>query len=295
MKKLSLIIMLLLAQFPAVTAQVAINADNAPNGNLLVAPDSYTAPSSQTGVLVPKVHTLEMLSPKPDGLLVYLDNPTPPLSTGETNGFYYWSSDLNKWVHFISRYSASIEDQTVFSATGNLFRTAPTDCVFYNTAASNKTIDYINMTNLKVNDPTLCQLSADGRVRVLKAGWYYIQLAVSLTNDTNPAGIRDILCVQLQKNGTYVYFNPPTNNIIFRGFNSYAAMNLIGQSFVAQGPVQLAANDILSLSLEIIYMDKSSANDLPNPVAADQNRVSAKYTVTTNTLATLVGRYMGNY
>jgi hypothetical protein len=59
--------------------------------------------------------------------------------------------------------------------------------------------------------------------------------------------------------------------------------------------VQLAANDILSLSLEIIYTDKSSANDLPNPVAADQNRVSAKYTVTTNTLATLVGRYMGNY
>jgi hypothetical protein len=291
-KKICALFLLLCLHAPAARAQVAFGTDQWDNGNLLVEPDSYAAPSAASGVIVPRVQQLSTTQLEPDGLIVYLDNPAPPLATGEENGFYYWDAVQKKWIPFMSRFSASIEDLTVFSASATGFANAQ-NCIYYNTATDNLMKSDVNLDVLDINDPGLCELTADGRLKIKKKGWYYIQINITLTKDTSPAGVRDIICIQLLRNGNYVYFDPPTNGIIFRGFNSYAGLNLIGQTIVAQGAVYCQQEEILSLSCELIYTDRAGGDAGLNPV--NPNRVSGKYTITTGTQATLGGRYLGDF
>lgn len=298
MKNIYIILLFILGALP-VWSQVAVNSPDAPNANLLVRPSSYTAPDSKSGVLIPRVQSLVISPDIPDGMLVYLDNPTPPLPGGEINTFYYWDKPQNKWIPFITRYSELLSPPSVFYASGTTFINAPTDRIAKPDVAgvTAKPKDNINITDLTTNNDELCEVMSDGNLKIKKTGWYYIQLSATLTKSVTPVGLRDILAIQLLKNGELVTLDTE-GNILFRGISSFPGRNANAssaatqmQTMASQAPVRLEEDDILSLSCEIIYEDPRGETN--NNTTANRSR--AQYIITGNPEASITGRYMGDF
>ncbi|NDW08481.1 hypothetical protein D0T56_02265 [Dysgonomonas sp. 520] len=274
--------MCLFISVSVVRAQVSINSETYKDGTLVVEPNNRTLPNNKTGVIVPRVEKLNTTDPKEDGLLVFLDNPTPPLPTGELNGFYYWDAAQNKWVGWKSMSTAVITDKSQFFASGTQFDTAS------GTMKDADNPSKIKFNNLVTNNPSICTLSG-GAITINKTGWYYLQISVTLTKNADPAPMRDILCLQLLLNGAL-----PTPGPTFRSFSSFAVDNPARQTFTTYAPVKLSVGDVIQLGMQYIYKDTGNGG---NPDGSDNTvfRDKMEYSITDGTVATLSAKYLGDF
>lgn len=301
MKKLYFLLLFLLAFQPLLWSQVAINSNNVPNGNLLVRPSSYANPDNKSGVLIPRVESLESTLEKPDGMIVYLANPTPQ-DMAEPNGFYYWDGLLHKWIPFITRYSSLLAPPLVFYASGTSFMDAPFDRI---ADLEGKSEDEVYLTDRTANNEDLCQITSDGRLEIKKTGWYYIQLSITLIKNANPCGIRDVLYVELlRKNSLGAYEAVILEDGItpFKAVTSFPGrvVNASGgiiqnqsQTIVSQAPVKLNEGDIISLHCGLDYIDPSGEDANNNATNRTKSGNTIKYTITSD--ASIAGRYMGSF
>lgn len=282
-KYTSLILILSFFSISVINAQVGVFTDSM-NATLSVDAENKVTPSNTTGVIIPRVDYLNTTDHKEDGLIVFLDNPNPPLPTGESNGFYYWDGKANVWTPFQARYISATIDKSQFLCTGTGFK-SPSG--LFNDANNPVTV---NLNTIKTNNPDICTLE-NGGITVHQAGWYYFQLSITLTKNANPENLRDIICVGLNVNNAW-----PTS-YSEKGCNSYANGNGLTNTFTLYTPLKLAIGDFVTMTCIIDFIDGcigSFQSDCPSSSAADK-RKSAQYTITSNTIASMSVKYLGNF
>ncbi|NDW08477.1 hypothetical protein [Dysgonomonas sp. 520] len=297
MKKYILLIYLLTSAI-IIQAQVSVNSETYRDGTMVVEPNSRTTPNNKTGILVPRVANLNVTDPKEDGLLVFLDNPTPPLPTGEPNGFYYWDAVQNKWVGWQSMSTANITDKSQFFASGVRFDTSSGTMKDADSPAK------IIFNNLDTNNPAICTLSG-GAITINKTGWYYIQISVTLKKNSTPTSLRDIIYFQLlhKDNTSGIPGTPPasgdaarpTPSTFFRSFNSFAFTSPSDETFTTYAPIKLNAGDVIQMGATITYRDPGGGNDPIGGIDVGELRVDSEYSITDGTVATLSAKYLGDF
>lgn len=266
-------------------SQISINGNYSRSALLEMNADSRSDPSSISGVIIPRVEKFNTTDPKKNGLLVYLNNPTPPLPTGEYNGFYYWSTADNSWLPLQSQLGLTKVDNSQFfvSATSlNPIRlTTPSNLA---TVAFN---------NLVTNNNSLVSLLGN-EIIIKKKGWYFIQISISMEKQTQPMGLRDVLLLQLLKNGSIAYAIPGgvgSSGAPIQAKNAYPGMNDISNTFTVYSPVYLNANDKLTVSLTMSYIDYSLGEDQG---VSPGERTLGYYSMTPGTIASLSAKYLGD-
>ena len=92
MKKV--IITIAIASTMSITAQIGI-FNTSPQAVLDVSSTNESSPSSEDGILIPRLTSFPAVSPgvAQNAMLIYMDNATAPLG----RGFYYWDSNKNAW------------------------------------------------------------------------------------------------------------------------------------------------------------------------------------------------------
>ncbi len=281
MKKYIVLSIISFFNLSVINSQVGISTDS-PGATLTVDADNMSAPSNTTGVIIPRVQKLNITDPKEDGLIVFLNNPTPPLPSGEYNGYYYWDGTANAWIPFQARYMSATIDKSTFLCTGSAFKTT-----LFNDTNNPATV---NLNVIKTNNSDAWTL-ANGGITVHQAGWYYFQLSITLTKTANPVNLRDIVCVGLNVNNAW------PASFSMKGCNSYANGNSLTNSFTLYAPLKLAANDVVTMVGVIDFLDQCNGafqSDCPSAAAADK-RKSAQYAITTNTIASMSARYLGDF
>jgi hypothetical protein len=196
MKKFNILIYISLCTILPLKAQVAINSETVANGTLSVHTDNFESPSSTSGVIVPRVASLNLADPKQDGLFVFLNDPADPSPLiGNANGFYYWDAAQNTWIPFLSRRVRDIYKVSTFYTYGIRF---DTDDGYYNTL-NNGDRAYIFLNDLNDDAYSFCELDGNGSLIIKKTGYYFFQTGVTLRKNANPSDLRDVLGIALIK------------------------------------------------------------------------------------------------
>lgn len=272
MKKLYFITILFLASY-SISAQVGINTDS-PISTLHILSDNEETPSDRDGVLIPRVTQLIDDPNIPNGMLVFYKKQRSPTDDENTpqQGFF-WRKN-NVWVPFLSTNQLT-PDQTVTMVN--------TQSNFYEwTSMNGQTIRNnallkFDAATLKANDEDNFSVTADGNLKVTKAGNYIVQSTLTFFISTEPNDIsRDALEVILQKNGNDV--SAP----VIRSSFSYpmsAGMSEANGSVSLNGFITLSVNDELSIRVQRYYRDVDGGWVLITPVGE---------------ISTLTLRYIGN-
>lgn len=245
--------------------QVGINTSS-PQATLDVVEPNPTNPSNTSGVIVPRVTSLNTANAKEVGLLVFFNSPDVT-----QRAFYWWNGTA--WRPFISinkiknnKTITYVAAETNF-AEGAMGQAATTDT---------RTLRFSSFNS---NEPTNFQIDASGNFVVKKAGYYHIQAASFIKKNTDTSR-RDQLDMKIYVNGVEASVTNAENFNIEGSKNFPTGIATIAIN--AAGVLKLNVNDYLTMKIIRSYRDitpDDAVSIIPEPT----------------TVSNLTLRYMGNF
>ncbi len=232
------------------------------------------APSNTTGVIIPRVTSLNTTNTKVQGLLVFYD-----VTDDNARGFYYWNGTTWKPFLSISRIgkdtSVTIATLGTSFAEGNIVdgHTAPTD--------NTRTIKF---ATVKTNDTsTPSSVDASGNLVINKTGYYYISGNAFLLKTGHP-NFRDIFKMTLFVNGVAASVDNAAN-VDIEGYNSFPIAAPATILISGNGVYKLDAGDVITMKVIRTYVDTSTPSTSNREVVAPDPSSPSRMTL----------RYMGDW
>ena len=266
MKNISFILLgILLIHSNNSMAQVGIN-NSSPQSTLDITVSSQSNPSNSSGVIIPRVNSLNTTDTKEKGLLVFLNS-----SGFADRGFYWW--DGVQWNPFLSNSKITGNKSITYVSTKSTFKEGNMTQL---ASTNNRTIDF---ESIKTNDSGNFEINSSGELIVKKAGYYHVQAASFILKNTS-TNRRDQLDMKIFVNGNNAS-NSNSENFNLEGSKSYPT----GISTIAinvAGLVKLDVNDRIAMKIVRSYRD-TDPND-PVSIIPDPN-----------TKSNLTLRYLGNF
>lgn len=246
-------------------AQVGIN-NLQPFSTLDISANSQANPSNVSGIIIPKVNSLNTTNNKEIGLLVFLNS-----SSISDRGFYWW--DGSKWNPFISTSKITKNKTITYVTTENSFAEG---IMNKNSNTDTRTLKF---SGIQTNDVTNFSINTNGELEIKKAGYYYIQAASFILKNTNTTR-RDQLDMKIFVNGNNAS-NSNVENFNIEGSKSYPT-GTATIAINASGSIKLNVNDKISMKIVRSYRDTSPDDDviiIPDP----------------DTRSNITLRYLGNF
>ncbi|MDM1071459.1 hypothetical protein HX001_03005 [Empedobacter brevis] len=248
-----------------IKAQVGINSLQ-PLSTLDVRANDQVNPSNVSGIIIPKVTSLNTTEVKEIGLLVFLNS-----STLSDRGFYWW--DGMKWNPFISTSKITNNKTITYVTAENSFAEGEMN---QNASTDTRTLKF---SGIKTNDIENFSINTNGELLIKKAGYYYVQAASFILKNTSTSR-RDQLDMKIFVNGNNAS-NSNAENFNLEGSKSYPT-GIATIAINVAGLVKLSVNDRISMKVVRSYRD-TDPNDavsiIPDP----------------NTKSNLTLRYLGNF
>jgi hypothetical protein len=248
-------------------AQIGVNTTT-PNATLDIAPDDYENPSFDSGVIIPRVTTLNQLDSKEIGLLVFLDS-----TNSQEKGFYWW--DGADWQPFISTLQLSQSLSLTYVGAEQSFVGGN---IPYDEEFGKRTQKFNQIVS---NDADNFEISADGELVILKKGYYHVAATGYYKKISGNQSSRDILDMKILVNGMNAG-EGTADNFNLEGTKSFPTNGLQSITINATSTLWLDAGDKLSIEVERSYRSNNPANGVvlgPDP----------------NSISNLSLRYLGTF
>ncbi len=256
-KKIALLLMFI--GFNITFAQVGINTKT-PKSTLDIFNENETSPTANTGVIIPRVSSLNLTDNKEIGLLVFLDS-----SDTTQKGFYWW--DGSKWNPFISTNRIISKKYITYASTSSYFKEG--DLIGNTSNARTLDFDYI-----KSLDPENFEIS-NGELVVKKAGYYYLKSVAYLKKNGGDYVRRDQLDLRIYINGGNASA-ADSFNFDIQGSNGFA-VQFLPITIIAAGTVKLKANDRLSMRVVRSYSDPTTNSTIINADVSTKSNLILSY------------------
>jgi hypothetical protein len=248
-------------------AQIGINTLT-PQATLDIVEPNPTNPSNTSGVIVPRVTTLNTTNAKEVGLLVFFNSPDVA-----QRGFYWWNGTA--WRPFISINKVRDNKTITFASTESNFKEGEM------TKLPETDIRTLKFATFNSNVPANFQIDASGNFVVKKTGYYHIQAASFMKKSfTANSNRRDQLDMKIYVNGKDASLDK-ADNYNLEGTKGFPA-GIVTISINAAGVMKLNANDYLTMKIVRSYRDITPDTDItiiPEP----------------NTLSNITLRYLGDF
>ncbi|WP_413532191.1 hypothetical protein [Empedobacter brevis] len=245
-------------------AQVGINTLD-PLSTLDVRANDQANPSNISGIIIPRVTSLNITDNKEIGLLVFLNS-----FDISQRGFYWW--DGTKWNPFLSTSKITKNKTITFVRAESSFKEG---AMTKSSQTDNRTLKF---AAIETNDTPNFSINSDGELVINKAGYYYVQAASFILKNTNTTR-RDQLDMKIFINGSKA--SDSNSNSDIEGTNSYPT-NIATIAMNAAGLLKLNQNDRISMRIVRSYRDVTPDDEvsiIPDP----------------NTRSNLTLRYLGNF
>lgn len=263
MKNISFILLgILLTLSNNSIAQVGIN-NSSPQSTLDITASSQSNPSNSSGVIIPRVNSLNTTDAKEKGLLVFLNS-----SSLADRGFYWW--DGVQWNPFLSNSKITGNKSITYVSAKSTFKEGN---MTQDASTNNRTLDF---ESIKTNDSGNFEINSSGELIVKKAGYYHVQAASFLKKNSGNADKRDQLDMKIHVNGVDAAVDNSVNFNIegTKGF----PVGLYSITINASGVLKLDANDRLSMKIIRTYRDTDPAGSIviiPDPNA--KSNITLRY------------------
>ncbi len=253
-KNILYIIFVLLTYNVKINAQVGINSSY-PKSTLDVVNSEQSNPSNNSGIIIPRVKSLNMTDSKEVGLMVFFDS----IDIND-RGFYWWNGI--EWVPFISNSKiTNNKTLTYVEAKSNFEEGNMTEALTTN----NRTLAF---ETLKTNDDGNFEINSVGELIVKKEGYYHIHAASFIKKNSGNTNRRDQLDMRIRINDLDASQDNSLNYNL-EGTNSYP-VGFYSIAINAAGVLKLKANDRISMKIIRSYADVDEVGNLvilPDPNA----------------------------
>lgn len=263
MKNISFILLgILLTLSNNSIAQVGVN-NSSPQSTLDITASSQSNPSNSSGVIIPRVNSLNTTDTKEKGLLVFLNS-----SDFADRGFYWW--DGVQWNPILSNSKITGNKSITYVSTKSTFKEGS---MTENVSTNNRTIDF---ESIKTNDSGNFEINSSGELIVKKAGYYHVQAAsfIMKNTGTNPYK-RDQLDMKIYVNGMDAATDNSANFNV-EGTNSFP-VDLNSITINASGVLKLDANDRLSMKIIRTYRDPDWGTIVIIPHPEAKSNITLRY------------------
>lgn len=263
MKNISFILLgILLTHSNNCIAQVGVN-NSSPQSTLDITASSQSNPSNSSGVIIPRVNSLNTTDTKEKGLLVFLNS-----SGFADRGFYWW--DGVQWNPFLSNSKITGNKSITYVSTKSNFEEG---IMTQDPSTNNRTIEF---ESIKTNDSGNFEINSSGELVVKKAGYYHVQAASFIMKNSGHPDKRDQLDMKIYVNGMdATLYNPENFNI--EGTNSFpVGFNSI--TINASGVLKLDEDARLSMKIIRTYRDTNPEGPIviiPDPDA--KSNITLRY------------------
>jgi len=253
--------LILLAFSNSAMGQIGISTDN-PKSTLDVAANSFTNPSNNSGVIIPRVTSLNTNDAKEKGLLVFLNS-----AITNQRGFYWWNG--TEWKPFLAANRLSANKTITYISAASTFKEGNMN---ENASTNNRTIDF---DMVRSNDPENFDITTfPGEVMIKKKGYYYIQAASFISKTAGERNRRDQLDMKIYINNMDASLDDPENFNI-EGTNGFP-VKFTTISINASGIVKLKLNDRLTMKIIRSHRDGSD-NTVVKPDASAKSNVTLNF------------------
>lgn len=263
MKNISFILLgILLIHSNISIAQVGVN-NSSPQSTLDITASSQSNPSNSSGVIIPRVNSLNTTDTKEKGLLVFLNS-----SGFADRGFYWW--DGVQWNPFLSNSKITGNKSITYVSTKSTFKEGN---MTEDASTNNRTIEF---ESIKTNDSGNFEINSSGELVVKKAGYYHVQAVSLIKKNSGHPDKRDQLDMKIYVNEMDAAVDNP-ENFNFEGTKGFP-VGLYSISIIASGVLKLDANDRLSMKIIRSYRDTNPAGSIviiPDPNA--KSNITLRY------------------
>ena len=244
-------------------AQIGIKQGN-PQSTLDIAVNDINNPSNNSGIIVPRVTSLNTTGTKEKGLLVFYNS-----AVSKQRGFYWWNG--TNWIPFLSINKLSSNKRITYVSAANIFKEGSMNS---HGSTSERTLDF---ETIQSNEPGNFEINSNGQLVIKKKGYYYLQAASFISKAAGNQTRRDQLDMKIYVNDADASANNPENFDI-EGSNSFP-VKFTTISINAAATVKLDVNDKLSMKIIRTYND--GGTDTNTTIVPD---TSARSNITLNFL-----------